>query len=53
MWFSGELAAGEHLVGVVGTLSGEHALRFLRGELDEYGFRNWFLSDEFWAKQVA
>jgi len=51
MWLPGELAPGDQLVGVVGNLSAEHALRFLKGELDEYGYRNWYLSDEFWATQ--
>ncbi len=51
MWLPGELAPSLHLVGVVGNLSGEHALRFLKGELDEYGYRNWYLSDEYWATQ--
>lgn len=51
MWVDGDLAPGEQLVGVVGTLCGEHALRYILGELDEYGFRNWFFSDEFWATQ--
>jgi hypothetical protein len=51
MWLPGELAPGDQLVGVVGNLSAEHALRFLKGELDEYGYRNWYFSDEFWATQ--
>jgi hypothetical protein len=29
----------------------KHALRFLKGEVDEYGYQNWYLSDEFWATQ--
>ncbi len=51
MWLPGDLAPGDQLVGVVGTLCGEQALRYIKGELDEYGFRNWFFSDEFWATQ--
>jgi hypothetical protein len=51
MWFPGELAPSDHLVGLVGTISGEPALKYLRGELDEYGYRNWYLSDEYWATQ--
>jgi len=51
MWLDGELAPDDQLVGVVGTLCGDQALRHITGELDEYGFRNWYFSDEFWATQ--
>jgi hypothetical protein len=53
MWLDGELAPDDQLVGVVGTLCGDQALRHITGELDEYGFRNWYFSDEFWAQEVA
>ncbi len=51
MWLPGSLAPGDHLVGIVGTFRDERVLKLLRGELDDYGYRNWYLSDEYWATQ--
>ncbi len=51
MWLPGDLAPGDQLVGIVGTFRDERVLKLLRGELDDYGYRNWYLSDEYWATQ--
>jgi hypothetical protein len=51
MWLPGELAPSDHLVGIIGTFRDERSLKLLRGELDDYGYQNWYLSDEYWATQ--